>query len=105
MNTEDKPIDLVGVKNDFEEQAGSLVRQDSQHISDTLLSSLKDKRHETANQMEGDFMHVASIPVIFVEKWQREGFDIMQPGVTYKEIVARLKAENLDGFMATDKRI
>lgn len=96
---------LVGVNVDFNEEAGSLVRQDSQRISDTLLTTLKDKRHDTANQMEGEFMHVASIPVIFVEKWQREGFDIMQPGISYKEIVARLKAENLDGFMATDKRI
>ena len=31
-----KPIDLVGVDNDFREEAGNLVRQDSQHISDTL---------------------------------------------------------------------
>ena len=29
----------------------------------------------------------------------------MQPGVTYKEIVARLKAENLEGFLATDKSV
>ena len=50
-----KPIDLVGVNNDFREEAGNLVRQDSQHISDTLLTSLKDKRHETASQLEGDF--------------------------------------------------
>jgi hypothetical protein len=100
-----KNIDLVGVSNDFDEKAGYLVREDSQQISDTLLTSLKDKRHDTATQREDEFMHVASIPVIFVEKWQREGFDIMQPGVTYKEIVARLKAENLEGFMATDKRI
>ena len=100
-----KPIDLVGIQNDFKEEAGYLVRQDSQEISDTLLTSLKDKRHETASQLEGDFMHVASIPVVFVQKWQREGFDIMQPGVTYKEIVARLKAENLEGFLATDKSV
>ena len=100
-----KPIDLVGVNNDFREEAGNLVRQDSQHISDTLLTSLKDKRHETASQLEGDFMHVASIPVIIVQKWQKEGFDIMQPGVTYKEIVARLRAENLEGFLATDKSV
>ena len=100
-----KPIDLVGIQNDFKEEAGYLVREDSQDISDTLLTSLKDKRHETASQLEGDFMHVASIPMVFVQKWQREGFDIMQPGVDYKEIVARLKAENLDGFLGTDKRI
>ena len=100
-----KPINLVGVNNDFREEAGNLLRQDSQHISDTLLTSLKHKRHETASQLEGDFMHVASIPVIVVQKWQKEGFDIMQPGVTYKEIVARLKAENLDGFLATDKSV
>ena len=42
-------------------------------------------------------MHVASIPVIIVQKWQKEGFDIMQPGVTYKEIVARLRPRTSKG--------
>ena len=100
-----KRIDLVGVNNDFSEEADSLVRTDSQHISQTCLDGLKDKRNESSHQLEGDFQHVASIPVIFVEKWKKEGFDIMDGSIPFKEIVKKLKAENLDGFMATEKSV
>lgn len=98
-------IDLVGVENDFSEEAGNLVRTDSQQISQGFLDDLKDKRNHSTNQLEGDFQHVASIPVIFVEKWKKEGFDIMDGSVPFKEIIKKLKAENLDGFMATEKNI
>ena len=98
-------FDLVGVQNDFSEEAGNLVRTDSQQISQGFLDDLKDKRNHSTNQLEGDFQHVASIPVIFVEKWKKEGFDIMDGSVPFKEIIKKLKAENLDGFMATEKSI
>jgi len=48
---------------------------------------------------------VASIPAVVAEKWLKEGFNILDPNVNGKEIVRRLKAENLDGFLATDKEI
>jgi hypothetical protein len=98
-------IGLIGVQNDFSEEAGNLVRTDSQQISQGFLDDLKDKRNHSTNQLEGDFQHVASIPVIFVEKWKKEGFDIMDGSVPFKEIIKKLKAENLDGFMATEKSI
>jgi len=100
-----KKIDLVGVQNDFSEEAGNLVRTDSQQISQGFLDDLKDKRNNSTKKREGDFQHVASIPVIFVEKWKKEGFDIMDGSVPFKEIIKKLKAENLDGFMATEKSI
>jgi hypothetical protein len=100
-----KKIDLIGINNDFEEQAGSLVRRDSQYIAPSLLDELKDKRHESASQREGEFMHVATIPTIIIEKWQKEGFDIMAGKVPFKDIIKKLKEENLEGFMATDKSI
>jgi hypothetical protein len=43
--------------------------------------------------------------VVVVEKWMREGFDIMGPGITAADIVKRLKAENLDAFLTTDKSV
>ena len=98
-------IDLVGVQNDFSEEAGNLVRTDSQQISQGFLDDLKDKRNHSTNQLEGDFQHGASRPVIFVEKWKKEGFDIMDGSVPFKEIIKKLKAENLDGFMATEKSV
>ncbi len=100
-----KKIDLVGVNNDFSEEAGNLVRTDSQHISQSFLDDLKYKRNMSTSQREGEFQHVASIPTIFVEKWKKEGFDIMDGKVPLKEIIKKLKSENLDGFMATEKSI
>lgn len=99
-------IDLTGINNDFKEETGNLIRRDSQIISQGFLDDLKDKRNASRNHLEGDYQHVASIPVIFVEKWQREGFDIMtDKSITLKQIVAKLKSENLEGFMATEKSI
>lgn len=100
-----KKIDLVGVQNDFSEEAGNLVRTDSQSISQAFLDDLKDKRDNSMGKREGEYQHVASIPVIFVEKWKKEGFDIMDGSIPFKEIIKKLKTENLDGFMATEKSV
>jgi len=99
-------INLVGVQNDFTEEAGQyLVRTDSQQISQAFLDDLADKRNQSTKQLEGEYQHVASIPVIFVEKWKKEGFDIMDGSIPFREIIKKLKAENLEGFMATEKSI
>ena len=50
-------------------------------------------------------MKVASIPAVIAEKWMREGFNILDPNVNGKEILKRLRAENLDAFIATEKSI
>jgi hypothetical protein len=70
------------------------------------MDGLKRERDASRGQREGNFMRVASIPTVVVEKWRREGFDIMSDrNITGAEIVSRLKAENLDGFLTTDKSI
>ena len=53
--------------------------------------------------MEGEFMRAASIPVAVHEQWLREGFDLYQ--ATGPEIIKRLRDQNLDYFIATEKRI
>lgn len=100
-----KKINLIGIENDFEEQAGNLVRRDSQYISQQFLDDVKDKRDNSTKQLEGNYQHVASIPVIFVEKWQKEGFDIMDGSIPFKDIVKKLKSEDLGAFMATEKSL
>ena len=50
-------------------------------------------------------MRVASIPTIVVEKWMREGFNIMTGEHSAAEIVARLKNENLEAFLTTEKSV
>jgi hypothetical protein len=96
---------LVGVTTDFGENADGLYLKRSQEIPQHLLDDLKQQRDDSTSRREGEFMRVASIPTVVVEKWMREGFNILDPNVNGKEIVRRLKAENLDAFLTTDKSI
>ena len=101
-STKEQPS-LVGVQTDFLVEGGDLVRKHTQNISQAFLDDLKGSRNASTAQREKEFMRVASIPTVVVEKWMREGFNIWE--VTGQEIVKRLKEQNLDAFMATDKRV
>ena len=97
---------LIGIDTNYDHDADGLFRKHTQHISDDLLTDLKEQRLQSRNKREGEFMRVASIPTIVVEKWMREGFDVMgDKNITAKDIVKRLKTENLDAFLTTDKSL
>ena len=98
-------VDLVGIDTQYGCDVGGVFRKHTQAISDDFLTSLKDQRNASKDQREGEFMRVASIPVVVVEKWMREGFDIMSGKHTAAEIVKRLKQENLDAFLTTEKSV
>jgi len=102
-STKDKITDLTQSNTDFIFEVGDITRKHTQNISQTFLDDLKDARNESSSKPMGDFHRVASIPTVVVEKWMREGFDLWQ--ATGKDIVARLKRENLDAFMATDRKV
>jgi len=103
MNKND--VNLIGSQADWLEDSDGLVLRHTQDISQSFLDGIKETRNESLNKREGDYMSVAQIPVVVVEKWMREGFDIMGPGITAADIVKRLKAENLDAFLTTDKSV
>lgn len=101
-NNKNNPI-LIQSDTDYLFQAGDFVRKHTQNISQAFLDDLKDARNESTGQKMGEFHRVASIPTAVVEKWLREGFNIWE--ASGPEIVKRLKAEDLQMFMATDRRI
>ena len=103
MSTKKPGVDLLGVNTDFIQQGDDVVRKHTQEISQAFLDDLKDSRNASKDQRENEFMRVASIPTVVVEQWLREGFNIWE--ATGPEIVKRLRDQNLDGFMATEKRI
>lgn len=78
-----------------------LHTQHGQDITASFLDNLKAKRNASAHGPIGDMMHVASVPAIFIHKWFREGFNAYQAPV--KDVVARLKAEGLTQFLASEK--
>ena len=98
-------VDLVGINTQFGCDVDGVFRKHTQEISDDFLTGLKEQRNASLDQREGDFMRVASIPVVVVEKWMREGFDVMSGKHTAAEIVKRLKQENLHAFLTTDKSV
>jgi hypothetical protein len=96
---------LVGVNTEFGANADGLYRKHTQDIPQHFLDDLKELRDQSSSRREGEFMRVASIPAVVVEKWLREGFNVLDPNVNGKEIVRRLKAENLDAFLTTEKSV
>lgn len=97
---------LINPEIEFENDSdNALVIKNQQKIPQSFLDRLKSDRDATEGNRMGDFHRVASIPTVVVEKWMREGFDIWDKNVKASEIVARLKAEHLDGFLTTTKRI
>ena len=101
----DKSTGLIGINTLYDENASGVYRKHSQDISQTFLDSLAEQRNASTGQREGEFMRVASIPTIIVEKWMREGFNIMSGEHSAAEIVKRLKAENLEAFLTTEKSV
>jgi hypothetical protein len=74
-----------------------------QQIPDGFMEALKQERIASSSVREGEMMRVASIPTALVDAWIAQGFPFYE--MTVKQIVAKLKADNLEYFMTTDKSI
>lgn len=85
------------------ENSDGLFTAHSQEISQEFIDALKDYRTETSGRRSREFHRVASIPVVFVHKWLREGFNVYTAPM--KEIVKKLHAEGLTAFLTTDKKV
>ena len=100
-----KKVDLIGIDTQYDCDVDGVFRQHTQDITDDFLTGLKEQRNNSKDQREGEYMSVATIPTIVVEKWMREGFNIMTGEHSAAEIVQRLKQENLHAFLTTDKSV
>ena len=96
---------LIGVEEEYGCDVDGVFRKHTQQISNQFLNSIKEQRNSSKNKREGEFMSVAQIPTIVVEQWMREGFDIFSGEHSAAEIVKRLKRENLEAFLTTEKSV
>lgn len=94
---------LHDIAVDFDENSEGLVIQKAQEIPQDYIDSLKDHRFESKNRPSGEYHRAASIPVVIVEKWLKEGYDVYNEPV--RKTLAKLKAEGLDYFITTDKQL
>ena len=103
MTDKNKDVTLLSINTEYRQEGDDVVRKHTQEISQAFLDDLKDSRNASKDQREGEYMRAASIPVAVHEQWLREGFDLYQ--ATGPEIIKRLRDQNLDYFIATEKRI
>tara|TARA_Y100000385_G_scaffold211025_1_gene218957 strand:+ start:206 stop:589 length:384 start_codon:yes stop_codon:yes gene_type:complete len=101
-----KGNNIINVNTEFFNNAGEEARRHTQDIPQWHLDNLKEQRNVSTQHKEGEMMKVASIPTAVIEKWMREGFNIMtDKNITAKQIVNKLKSENLDAFLTTEKSL
>jgi hypothetical protein len=99
VKTEPKVIDkLVSFDEDTD---GSLIIKHEQYIPDDFISQLKRDKIDADHAPTGEMFKACSIPVVLVEQWKREGFDIMVEPI--RDVIARLKKAQLDAFISSNK--
>lgn len=95
--------EIINPTRNLTEIDGLLNLRTEQFITDDFLNRQREKRLHSKAALKGENVHVASVPTAVVEKWRREGFDILtDPSITAKDIIARLKKENLDDFLSNE---
>jgi hypothetical protein len=92
---------LISTAVNFDETADDLIIEKSQYIPQWHLDQLKADRAESASSKAGEYHRVASVPVAVHELWLSQGYDCLKEPV--KKTLAKLKAENLDYFITSDK--
>jgi hypothetical protein len=102
MNKQPK---LIGVEEDYGCDVDGVFRKHTQHLSNDFMNQIKEQRNLSKSKREGEFMSVAQIPTSIVEQWMREGFDIFSGEHSAAEIVKRLKQQNLEAFLTTEKSV
>ena len=82
---------------------GDLIIKRTQEIPDSHLTRLREAKDATQGRPMGNFHRFASIPVALVDVWMRQGFNINEMSV--KEILKKLRDDNLHAFITTTKSI
>jgi hypothetical protein len=86
-----------------EDPTDGLIIEHVQDIPEEFVSQLRGMKADSGSVREKDFMHVASIPAVLHEKWLREGYDCTKEDI--RETVKKLRTEQLDAFIVTNKRV
>jgi hypothetical protein len=94
---------IIEKKVRFKDNADGLLIEHEQDIPDWYLTELADQRNASASGRMGEFVRVASVPEVLVDKWRDEGFYIERESAA--AICARLKAEDASKFLTTVKRV
>ena len=75
----------------------------TQEIPDEYLQQLDAAFVGANDRIGGDLMWVGSVPAATADRWMREGYNVFEEPIA--KSLARLKAESMDRFVLTSKRI
>lgn len=84
------------------ENVDGLFIKKQQFISDEFLTANRDARFESKAPSK-EYHRFASIPVVVVEQWLKEGFDVYKESP--KAIMKRLRQQNLEAFITSNKSL
>lgn len=87
----------------FADNADGLLIHRKQEVPQEFLDYLRKLKLNSTDQREGEFMLVASVPVIVHEEWLKQGFDMTRE--PFRETIKRLRNLHLDDFIVTNKLI
>lgn len=96
-------VTLADVHSELVGNGSDLFIKRVQELPDGFEAALRDARQDSVERATGELHRVASVPVAVVEIWLRQGFDMTT--ATPRQIVARLRRDGLDAFIATAKAV
>jgi hypothetical protein len=94
---------MLDIHTALREEDGKLYETAEQEFDSSYLAGLKWARQESMSRRCDDFVHVASVPVVFVHKAIKEGLNFYNAPA--KEIVAWLRKNDLTDFIVTGKNL
>lgn len=81
-----------------------LIIEKRQEIPEEFLSMLQGVKDDSTDQREGEFMLCASVPTDVHELWlARDNYDMLKEDI--RTTLKKLRAEGLDKFITTNKRV
>ncbi len=96
-------MNLIDANTAFGENADGLYQERYQVIPQEFLDSLKSERYAKASVRAGDLERTTSVPTFVYELWMQQGRDPWR--APQREIIKWLRADGLDAFIATPKRV
>lgn len=95
-------VELVNPHGRVLANVGDPVIERKSNFDKTFFDRIGAMREADASRFAPEMVHVARIPVDVVHLWDKLGFDFER--ATAAEILARLRAEGLDDFIATERK-
>jgi hypothetical protein len=93
------------IASDFnvgENADGTFIEQ-YQEIPQWWIDNIQTAKADTKHSRAGEYHRAASIPQVVVDKWLSEGYDVFKEPVA--KTLAKLRSENLDYFITTEKNL